>query len=75
MFLPDIYSVRDSADDQRFVNSGQLAERIRAAGQHAEHVATFDRVAERVRSELRDGDLVVTMGAGNVWKVGRMLRE
>lgn len=73
VFLPDIYSVRDTPDDRRFVNSGQLADRIRAAGQHAEHVPSFERVAERVRSELREGDLVVTMGAGDVWKIGKTL--
>ena len=73
VFLPDIYSVRDTIDDQRFVNSGQLADRIRAAGGHAEHVPTFDKVADRVKAELRDGDLVVTMGAGNVWQVGQLL--
>ncbi len=75
VFLPDIYSVRDTADDQRFVSSGTLAERIRAAGQHAEHVPTFEKTLERVRGELRAGDLVVTMGAGNVWQIGRRLVE
>ena len=75
VFLPDIYSVRDTPDDQRFVSSGTLAERIRAAGQHAEHIPTFENVLERVRGELRAGDLVVTMGAGNVWQIGRRLVE
>ena len=74
-FLPDIYSVRDTADDQRFVNSGQLAAAVREAGQHAEHLPTFDDVVARVRGELRAGDLVVTMGAGDVWKIGRGLVE
>ena len=73
VFLPDIYSVRDTVDDQRFVSSGRLAERIRAAGQHAEHVPTFAAVEARVRGEARDGDLVVTMGAGDVWRIGRGL--
>jgi UDP-N-acetylmuramate--alanine ligase len=73
VFVPDIYSVRDTVDDRRFVNSGQLAERIREAGQHAEHVPSFDAVADRVRAEAEPGDLVVTMGAGNVFQVGRML--
>ena len=73
VFLPDIYSVRDTADDQRFVSSGLLAERIRAAGQHAEHVPTFEKIIERLRGELRAGDLMVTMGAGNVWQVGKAL--
>ena len=73
VFLPDIYSVRDSADDQRFVSSGTLAEHVRKAGGHAEHVSTFEKVASRVRGELQDGDLVLTMGAGDVWKVGKLL--
>ena len=73
VFLPDIYSVRDTADDRRFVSSGTLAERIRAAGGHAEHLASFEKIAERLRGELRAGDLVVTMGAGNVWQLGRRL--
>ena len=72
-FLPDIYSVRDTIDDQRFVNSGQLAEAVRTAGQHAEHLPSFEDVLARVRNELCAGDLVVTMGAGNVWKIGKML--
>ena len=72
-FLPDIYSVRDTADDQRFVNSGQLASAVREAGQHAEHLPSFDDVLARVRGELRADDLVVTMGAGNVWKIGKTL--
>lgn len=75
VFLPDIYSVRDTADDRRFVSSGLLAERIRAAGQHAEHLPSFENVIERLRGELRAGDLVVTMGAGNVWELGKRLTD
>ncbi|MEL7237904.1 MAG: UDP-N-acetylmuramate--L-alanine ligase [Planctomycetota bacterium] len=73
VFLPDIYSVRDTPDDQRFVSSGTLAEHVRSAGGHAEHVKSFEKVADRVRGELQAGDLVVTMGAGDVWKVGQLL--
>lgn len=75
VFLPDIYSVRDTMDDQRFVSSANLAERIRASGQHAEHVPTFEKIAQRMQAELRAGDLVVTMGAGNVWQIGKRLVE
>jgi len=75
VFFPDIYSVRDTADDRRFVTSDTLADRVRQAGQHAEHVGTFDAAVRRVLSEVRDGDVVVTMGAGPVWQVGRDLVE
>ncbi len=75
LFVPDIYSVRDTADDRRFVTSDTLAARVRDAGGHAEHVPDFAAVADRVRGELRPGDVVVTMGAGDVWRVGRMLLD
>ena len=30
-------------------------------------------VVEQLKREVREGDLVVTMGAGNVWEIGRDL--
>jgi UDP-N-acetylmuramate-alanine ligase len=33
----------------------------------------FDSIVEYLREEVGQGDLVVTMGAGNVWEIGREL--
>jgi UDP-N-acetylmuramate--alanine ligase len=67
--VPEIYFVRDSELTRREVNAEILADRIRAAGTDAEYVGTFEAICDRLETELRAGDLVVTMGAGDVWKV------
>jgi UDP-N-acetylmuramate--alanine ligase len=71
--LPDIYSVRDSDDDRAAVNSSVLAARIRANGQEVKHLPTFEMVEEYLRREARAGDVIVTMGAGTVWEIGKEL--
>jgi UDP-N-acetylmuramate--alanine ligase len=71
--LPDIYSVRDSAEDRAAVSSGELASRIERSGQRAKHLPTFQQIVDHLRSDARDGDVIVTMGAGTVWQIGREL--
>ena len=46
-----------------------LCRRIREQGTDAEHVPTFDAIGEYLEQHMRPGDLVVTMGAGDIWKV------
>ncbi|UCD52656.1 MAG: UDP-N-acetylmuramate--L-alanine ligase [Phycisphaerales bacterium] len=67
--IPDIYFVRDSELSRSEVNAEILTDRIRAEGTDAEYAGTFDTVCDRLEKELCAGDLVVTMGAGDVWKV------
>ncbi|MHC4517761.1 MAG: glutamate ligase domain-containing protein, partial [Planctomycetota bacterium] len=67
--IPEIYFVRDSEQTRREVNAQILADRIRAAGTDAEYVGTFEAICDRLEKGLGAGDLVVTMGAGDVWKV------
>ncbi len=53
-----------------------LAERILAIGHPAVHwVEKRDALLGRLVSELRAGDTVLTLGAGDVWKVGVELLE
>jgi len=67
--IPEIYFVRDSEVSRREVNAKILADRIRAEGADAEYIGTFDAVCDYLEKELGPGDLLVTMGAGDVWKV------
>ena len=67
--IPEIYFVRDSELSRSEVNAEILADRIRAQGTDARYVASFETVCDHLERELRAGDLVVTMGAGDVWKV------
>lgn len=54
------------------VDARVLSEEIRRHG-HREviFVPNFKAAATRLRSRLKKGDIVLTLGAGDVWKVGR----
>ncbi|GMU80543.1 MAG: UDP-N-acetylmuramate--L-alanine ligase [Planctomycetota bacterium] len=67
--VPQIYFVRDSEREKDLVCSEDLVERIRAGGVEASYMPGFDVIVERIVNEAEDGDLVVTMGAGDIWKV------
>jgi UDP-N-acetylmuramate--alanine ligase len=67
--IPEIYFARDSQDSCSAVNAGILAERIRRCGTDVEHIATFGAVCDYLEKHVDAGDVVVTMGAGDIWKV------
>ena len=69
MILPDIYFVRDSESDRQLVSSSDLVTRIIERGGRAKYIADLDEIAAFLAAHVRPGDLVLTMGAGDVWKV------
>jgi UDP-N-acetylmuramate--alanine ligase len=71
--VPDIYFVRDSDAERHSVTAADLVERIKLNGQKAIHLATFEQIVEYLRENVREDDLIVTMGAGNIWEIGRNL--
>lgn len=73
VIVPDIYFVRDSEQERAAVSSADLVARLQARGVEAMHVARLDDIAPLLRQSLRAGDLLVTMGAGDVWKAARAL--
>jgi UDP-N-acetylmuramate--alanine ligase len=67
--LLDIYAA--SEDPLPGVTGQALADRVRAAGHPGVTFAgTREQAVEWLLSEARPGDLVITLGAGDVWKVG-----
>ncbi len=71
--VPDIYFVRDSEAEREAVSAQDLVDRIRGNGQEAQYLKDFPAIVEYLRHTIGQGDLVVTMGAGNVWEIGREL--
>jgi len=58
------------------VTAERLAATLREHGhKHVVYQPDRGRMAETVLPLLRDGDLVLTLGAGDIWKVGRQLLE
>lgn len=73
--VPRIYFVRDSERDRQAVSAADLVERIRARGGDAVHIEEFQDIVDHVAAGARDGDLILTMGAGDIWKVADELVE
>jgi len=73
VIVPHIYFVRDSEQERHAVKAGDLVDRLRSQGRQAMHVYPFEAIVEQLQLIARGGDLVVTMGAGDVWKVADAL--
>ena len=69
--LARIYAARET--DDMGISSGDLKEKILALGKPCEYFETFDEIEAYLLSHCEPGDLVLTMGAGDVVKVGEHL--
>jgi UDP-N-acetylmuramate--alanine ligase len=67
--VPQIYFVRDSEQTCKQVNAQVLVDRMRANGTDALFIEQFGAIGDYLRANLKPGDAVVTMGAGDIWKV------
>ncbi len=67
--VPEIYFVRDTTQAKQEVNSGILVERIKEAGSDAMFIDGFGKICDYLKEAANSGDVVVTMGAGDIWKV------
>jgi len=67
--VPEIYFVRDSEASKKEVNSQILVERIRANKSNAVFIDSFAGICDYLQENVTAGDLVITMGAGDIWKV------
>ncbi|MBQ9760844.1 MAG: UDP-N-acetylmuramate--L-alanine ligase, partial [Clostridia bacterium] len=63
VFFADIYAAREQ--NIYGVSSAQLAERI---GERASYCDSFRSLAKTITEEAREGDLVIIMGAGDIFK-------
>jgi UDP-N-acetylmuramate--alanine ligase len=53
------------------VSGARLAESVRAAGHKGvTFVALKETLPEQVLPHVKPGDLVITLGAGDIWKAG-----
>jgi len=69
VIVPDIFFVRDSESEQHMINSGDLVAKIAQLAGTACYLPRFDQILEYLKAQLAPGDLVITMGAGNIWEI------
>lgn len=71
VIVTDIYAARE-IDDGR-VHARDLVRRLAALGKEAVYLSSFSAVVSYLQANVEAGDLILTMGAGDVDRVGEML--
>jgi len=72
LFLSDVYAAGE--EPIAGADSATLAAAVRAHGHRdVSHVPQVDDLAAAIAARARPGDVVITMGAGNITQVGRTL--
>ncbi|MDR2455528.1 MAG: UDP-N-acetylmuramate--L-alanine ligase, partial [Deltaproteobacteria bacterium] len=72
LFLTDIYAAGETPFES--ITSETLAQAIIGHGHKgAEYLGPMDTLAERVLEKLKEGDVVMTLGAGSVYQAGERI--
>ncbi|KAI4440573.1 MAG: UDP-N-acetylmuramate--L-alanine ligase [Ruminococcus sp.] len=71
LVLADIYAARET--DTLGISSKDLAEEVRKLGTDTYYFPSFAEIEDFVKSRCVSGDLLITMGAGNVVDIGEDL--
>lgn len=66
VIIPNIYEARDTEVDKAKISAKELAEMI----PNTQWGEDFDKTIQHLKEQLQEGDLLVTMGAGDVYQVG-----
>ncbi len=69
--LADIYAARET--DDLGVSSRQLADRLKENGVKAHYFPSFEEIENFLWEHCNNGELLITMGAGDIVKVGESL--
>jgi len=73
ILITDIYAAREK--DPGDIHSTMLVERIAATGQRVHYTPTFGDTEAYLRAHWQPGDLVITMGCGNINLLNDQIEE
>ncbi len=73
IILVDIYAAREK--NEIGISSKDLADEIEKLGHKAIYMPKFDEVVDYLKENVKENDLVLTLGAGTVTEIGPMLVE
>jgi UDP-N-acetylmuramate--alanine ligase len=70
-YICDIYSARDSMEDRKSVSALDVVRQMNHTGLLAHYVPEFRDVEQIITGDVIPDDVVLVMGAGDVWKVAQ----
>jgi len=73
LIITDIFLARDSVEEQKKISAFDLVQKINESGGQSKYLAKFDEITEYLQQKIVPGDAIITMGAGNIYKVAQRL--
>jgi UDP-N-acetylmuramate--alanine ligase len=73
VYIPEIYAVRDTEADIKSVSSKDLVNLLKENGVNAKFFNDFNSCLLELIKTVKPGDVVITIGAGPVYKIGEEL--
>jgi UDP-N-acetylmuramate--alanine ligase len=74
VYVLDIYAASEKPIPG--VSSQRLVERMHELGvNNAQYAPSGEQIVDELCADARPGDLIITIGAGNVWKIGEALAK
>jgi len=79
LILSDIYEVIGREQTKRYVTSRELALAIKKYWQknypqkNVKHLSSFQVILNYLKKHLKENDILLIMGAGDIWKLDKML--
>ena len=71
--VSDIYAARDTEEDRSAVSAMDLVRAINENGQIAHYVPDFEDIEEILVADVVPQDVVLVMGAGDIWQIAHNL--
>lgn len=71
VIVTDIYAAREK--DENIVHSKDLVAKIREEGKKVTYIASFDDIETYLSENVEEDDLIFTMGAGDIYKLGKQI--
>jgi UDP-N-acetylmuramate--alanine ligase len=75
VIITDIYAARDSDIDRASVRSLNLVQELLKMGSDVKYIESFSEIVSCLHLDVEKGDIVLIMGAGDIWKIAYELKN
>lgn len=73
VIIPNIYQVRDSEEVVKSINVDDLVNEIKNQQPHVKNGKDLEKTAEYIKENYKKYDIIVTMGAGDISKIYKLI--
>ncbi len=73
IIITDIYAAREINTFN--IHEEDLIEELKKYGKESTHISNHDEIIKLLQDNVKEGDIVLTLGAGNVTKIANKLKE